>query len=168
MIKLKKLITIFALAGSLICTLSADDKLIINAKKFTSDDKKGISVFTGNVDMKRSKDILKSDKLVVYMTPKPKNNEKIDRKAEKFVATGNVDFLVYSKEKVYKGKGDKVIYDPKSSKYTIIGNGYLEEKNEGTKLYGDKIFLDEITGKANIEGSDKKPVKFIMNIESKK
>ena len=143
------------------------EKLIINAKKFSADDKKGITTFTGNVNMTRGKDSLKCQKLVVYMTPKS-NNEKSERKVKEYIATGEVEFTVYSKEKIYIGKGDKVIYVPKESKYTIIGKGYLEEKSGGTKLFGDKIFLDEFSGKANIEGSDSKPVKFIMNIDSKK
>jgi len=84
---------------------------------------------------------------------------------KKFIATGKVKFSIIMKDKHYKGKGEKIIYDAEHKKYTVIGDGYLEEKIGGTKLYGDKIYLDEISGKAKMQGSKKKPVRFIMNLD---
>ncbi|MEJ5167575.1 MAG: LptA/OstA family protein [Arcobacteraceae bacterium] len=93
------------------------------------------------------------------------NNEQTPKK---YTATGNVDFTVLSNEKVYLGKGDMVVYEPQESRYTIIGNGYLEEKIDGRILYGEKIYLDEITGKAKVVGDDSKPVRFMMKLQEKK
>jgi len=141
-----------------------ENKLIIDAAKFEADDKKGITIFTGNVRMTRIKDKINCDILEVYMIIDQKTNK---RTPKKYIAIGHVEFEVYSKNKIYIGSGDKVIFDPIKMKYTVIGNGYLEEKTEGKKLFGDKIYLDEKSGEANVEGSKDQPVRFIMTIKPK-
>ncbi len=148
----------------LLSMVYANEDLIIDANHFEADDQKGIAIFTGNVKVQKVKDTLNSDKLVVLMT----KNNKNEQTPKKYTATGNVDFTVLSNEKVYLGKGDTVIYEPVESRYTIIGNGYLEEKIDGRVLYGDKIYLDEITGKAKVVGDDSKPVRFMMKLQDKK
>lgn len=139
----------------------AQDKLIIDANNFEADDQKGIAIFTGNVKVTKIKDKLNSDKLVVEMTTNAQN----EKTPQKYTATGNVDFTVYAQEKVYLGKGTKVIYEPLKNKYTILGNGYLEEQIDGRILYGEEIYLDEITGSAQVVGNNNKPVRFIMKIQ---
>jgi lipopolysaccharide export system protein LptA len=139
----------------------SQDKLIIDANNFEADDQKGIAIFTGNVKVTKIKDKLNSDKLVVEMTTNSQN----EQTPKKYTATGNVDFTVYSQEKVYLGKGTKVIYEPLKNKYTILGNGYLEEQIDGRILYGEEIYLDEITGSAQVVGNNNKPVRFIMKIQ---
>ncbi|MCK9337960.1 MAG: lipopolysaccharide transport periplasmic protein LptA [Arcobacteraceae bacterium] len=139
----------------------AQDNLIIDANNFEADDQKGIAIFTGNVKVTKIKDKLNSDKLVVEMTTNSQN----EKTPKKYTATGNVDFTVYSQEKIYLGKGTKVIYEPLQNKYTILGNGYLEEQIDGRILYGEEIYLDEITGSAQVVGNETKPVRFIMKIQ---
>ncbi|QOG12985.1 LptA/OstA family protein [Arcobacter sp. FWKO B] len=141
--------------------LFADNKLIIDANHFEGNDQDGIVIFTGNVKVTKVKDKLNSDRLEVEMVSTA-NNEKTPKK---YTATGNVDFLVYANEKIYVGRGTKVIYEPLNNKYTILGNGYLEEKVDGRQLYGKEIYLDEITGRAEVVGDDKKPVRFIMKLD---
>lgn len=142
--------------------LKANETLIIDANKFEADDKKGYTLFTGDVKVKKANDELNSDKLEVYL-------KKTNGKSEptKYVATGNVTFKVKSSDKVFEGKGNKLIYDVNSLKYTIIGNGYIKELNGDKTLYGDKIYLDQNSGEAKVEGKDNKPVRFIMTIENK-
>lgn len=140
------------------------DKLIIDAKNFEANDAKGISIFTGNVKLTKAKDLLLADKLEVYMSPKVEGKKRLPLK---YIATGKVKFEIVSNGKEYSGKGDKVIYNPSKQQYTIIGNGFLKEKVEDRKLYGDKIYINQVTGEARVSGTAKKPVRFILNVESK-
>lgn len=141
------------------------EKLIIDAKHFEAFDEKGYSLFTGNVKMTKGQDKLDSDKLEVYLSKKDPTKK---REPLKYIATGNVSFEIVSNNKMYEGKGNKVIYDPKKLKYTIIGNGYLKEKIEDKTLYGEKIFVNQATGEAKVKGTEDKPVRFILNIDNKK
>ncbi len=153
------------LAGLLICStllFAQSEKLIIDAQKFEANDKKGFSTFEGNVNIKMVKDKLKADKVDVYFVTKKGSTGKIP---SKYVATGNVDFEIVSEFKHYVGTGNKVIYSPSKLEYTVLGNGFLEEKIEKRKIYGEKIYVNQLTGEAKVSGSENKPVRFIINIE---
>lgn len=152
------------LIGTLICSIflyAQTETLIIDAQNFEADDKKGISIFTGNVKMKMGEDKLNANRVDVYFVT-DKNNNKVPLKYE---ATGKVDFEIVTETKHYLGNGDKVIYYPQKEEYTIIGNGYLQEKNDDRKVYGDTIFVNQLTGEARVKGSEQKPVKFILNVD---
>ena len=153
------------LALSLILSLATAEQLVIDAQKFEAYESKGFTLFEGNVKLKRAQDRLNSDKLEVYLSKKTKT-----KKSEplKYIATGNVSFNIVTNGKKYEGKGDKVIYNPKELKYTIIGNGYLKEKVEDKTLYGDRIYINQLTGEANVKGTSDKPVRFILNLDSGK
>ena len=153
------------LIGTLLCStilFAQSETLVIDAQDFQADDKKGISIFTGNVKMKMGQDKLNADKVDVYFTTSKDTKNKV---ATKYEATGDADFEVISKDKHYVGKGDKIIYVPLKEEYLIIGNGYVHEKNDDRKIYGDNIYINQLTGEAKVKGSENKPVKFIINIE---
>ncbi len=143
------------------------DKLVIDAEQFESFDSKGFSKFTGNVKLRRLKDKLDSDILEVYMTPIKKGEKKKKRVVLKYIAIGNAEFEIFTKDKHYKGKGDKVIYKPTILEYEIIGKGYIKELTEDKTLIGDRIILNQTTGESKVNSSKNKPVRFIMEIESK-
>ncbi len=150
--------------GTLICStilFAQTETLTIDAQNFEADDKKGISIFTGNVKIKMGEDKLNAEKVDVYFTT-DKNNAKVPLKYE---ATGKADFEIITKEKHYIGNGDKVIYSPQKEEYTILGNGFLQEKNDNRKVYGDTIYVNQLSGEAKVKGSENKPVKFIINVE---
>lgn len=152
------------LIGTLICStllLAQSETLMIDAQNFEADDKKGLSIFTGNVKIKMGEDKLNADRVDVYFAT-DKNNVKVPLKYE---ATGKADFEIITKEKHYIGNGDKVIYSPQKEEYTILGNGFLQEKNDNRKVYGDTIYVNQLTGEARVKGSEQKPVKFIINVE---
>ena len=152
------------LMGILLCStflFAQIETLTIDAQNFEADDKKGISTFTGNVKVNMNKDKLNAQKVDVYFTS-DKNNNKIPLKYE---ATGKVDFEIVTPDKHYIGYGDKVIYSPQKEEYTIIGNGFIHEKNDDRKVYGDTIFINQLTGEARVKGSEQKPVKFIINVD---
>lgn len=144
---------------------AAEDKLIIDSNSFEANDGKGIAIFTGDVKMTRIQDKLNAQKVVVYLAPK-ENGKASTREPLKYVATGEVDFEVFTALKHYIGKGDKVIYIPNELKYEIIGNGFLKDVKEDKTLIGDTIYIDQKTGSATVKGSKDKPVRFILNIQN--
>ena len=67
------------LIGTLLCStllFAQSETLIIDAQDFQADDKKGISIFTGNVKIKMAQDKLNADKVEVFFTT-DKNNAKV-------------------------------------------------------------------------------------------
>lgn len=155
-----KIIASLVILSSLV--FAQTQQLIVDAKNFEADDKKGISTFTGNVKIKMDKDKLNAQKVQIFLVNKKGSTTKIP---SKYIATGKVDFEIVTDLKHYVGKGDKIIYSPIKQEYTVIGNGFLQEKNDDKKIYGDKIYVNQLTGEAKVSGSDKKPVRFIINIE---
>jgi lipopolysaccharide export system protein LptA len=152
------------LIGTLLCStllFAQSETLVIDAQNFQADDKKGVSIFTGNVKIKMNKDRLNADKVDVYFAT-DKENKKVPLRYE---ATGNADFEIVTKAKHYVGNGEKIIYSPQKEEYTIIGNGFLQEKNDDRKIYGDTIYVNQLSGEARVKGSENKPVRFIINVE---
>ena len=152
------------LIGTLLCStllLAQTETLIIDSQDFQADDKKGVSIFTGNVKIKMGQDKLNADRVDVFFTT-DKNNAKVPLKYE---ATGKADFEIVTKDKHYIGNGDKIIYSPQKEEYTIIVNGFLQEKNDDRKVYGDTIFVNQLSGEARVKGSENKPVRFMINVE---
>ena len=166
---MKFILAILLVAASLFAQTNEKPKnqLVIDAEQFEAFDNKGLSIFTGNVKMVRYKDKLNSDKLEVFMTPSKKGVKKQKRAVNKYIATGNVSFEIFTNDKHYTGKGEKVIYKPKELEYEIIGKGTIKELNDDKTLIGEKIILNQTTGEAKVSGGKNKPVRFIMEIESK-
>lgn len=153
------------LVGTFLCSaflFAQTETLVIDADNFQGDDKKGISTFTGNVKIKKGQDKLNANKVdIFFVTDKKTNN----RTPQKYEATGKADFEIFSNNKHYIGSGDKVVYIPQNDEYTIIGNGYLEEKVENRKVYGDEIYVNQLSGEAKVKGNENKPVRFIINVD---
>ena len=111
--------------------------------------------------MKNLNDKLLANKLVINFK---NTNRKI---ATSYVATGNVSLEIFTSNKHYIAKGDKIEYKPLSNKYIIVGNAYAQDVKNNRKLFGNKIFIDISTGEMVIDGSDEKPVRFIMQLQTK-
>jgi len=131
----------------------------INAKKFEGDERSGVSKFTGDVVVLKGQDKITADTMFIY-TGK-------DGKIQKFEAVGNAEFAMFDKAKNYRGKSDTLIYLPNTKEYTLIGNAQVEYIEEKRKVSGDKIYMNDTTKQANVEGS-KKPAKFIFFIDDNK
>ena len=138
------------------------ETLIIDAQDFQADDKKGISIFTGDVKIKMGEDKLNAQRVDVFFETDKKTNNKTPLRYE---ATGKADFEIVTKDKHYVGNGDKIIYSPQKEEYTIFGNGFIHEQNDDRKIYGDTIYVNQLSGEAKVKGSENKPVKFIINVE---
>ncbi|KLE01262.1 lipopolysaccharide transport periplasmic protein LptA [Aliarcobacter butzleri] len=153
------------LIGTLFCStllFAQSETLIIDAQDFQADDKKGISIFTGNVKIKMGEDKLNAQRVDVFFETDKKTNNKTPLRYE---ATGKADFEIVTKDKHYVGNGDKIIYSPQKEEYTIIGNGFIHEQNDDRKIYGDTIYVNQLNGEAKVKGSENKPVKFIINVD---
>lgn len=148
---------VFALFLSLVFAFA--NQVEISAEHFFADEKKGENVLSGNVVVKRDKDILNASKLVVMTNKK--------RKAVKYIATGNTRFEIFLQDKLYKGSGDELIYDVSSDSYEINGNASIEETQSKKKVTGDKIFIDRKQEVYSVISNEQKPAKFVFELEEK-
>lgn len=148
---------VFALFLSLVFAFA--NQVEISAEHFFADEKKGENVLSGNVVVKRDKDILYASKLVVMTNKK--------RKATKYIATGNTRFEIILQDKLYKGSGDELIYDVSNDSYEINGNASVEETQSKKKVTGDKIFIDRKQEVYSVISNEQKPAKFVFELEEK-
>lgn len=131
----------------------------ISAERFFADEKKGENVLSGNVIVKRDKDVLHANKLLVITNKK--------RKAVKYIATGNARFEIVLQDKLYKGSGDELVYDVNNDSYEIIGNAFVEEIESKKKVIGEKITIDRKQEMYSVISSEQKPAKFVFELETK-
>ena len=136
------------------------EQVEITSNDFFADENKQISEFVGNVNIKKgSYDELKANKVIVHFDKK--------RQPVKYVATGNTRAKIFMKDKHYDGKGDTLTYEPAKQTYTVTGNGYLHEVETDKNVYGDKIVVNQKDSTYSVNSDEKKPVKFILQIEDK-
>ena len=89
------------------------NELRIKAKSFESDQKTGISVFSGDVNIIKGFDELNASKVTVYAD---ENNKPI-----KFTANGNVSFKLKTQTgENYSGVSQKAIYKPLTKEYFFL------------------------------------------------
>ncbi|RQD68997.1 organic solvent tolerance protein OstA [Campylobacter hepaticus] len=131
----------------------------VKALNFYSDENKGESILSGNVEVIRGDDILNSEKLIIY-TDK-------NRKPIRYEAMQNARFKIILKDKIYKGSGDKFIYNVVQDVYEINGNAYINELSSNQKLYGDKIVIDRKANIYRVESKDQKPARFVFELKDK-
>jgi len=132
-------------------------ELQIKSQKFTADENTGVSIFTGNVNVIKTKDELNASKVTVYTD---KTNKPI-----KFVAVGKVSFIITTENNAqYRGKSEKVIYYPDLKEYHFFTNVHLKQINEKKDIIGDEVILKTIEGKAYAKGLETQPVIMIFDI----
>ena len=116
--------------------------------------------FLGNVKISQLKNYLSGDKVIVYFND---NN-----KTKMYEAIGNVNFEFIKDKSHYKGSAKRVIYYPLKSVYILKEKALIDDLINKRHINGNEIMLNMLTGKINIKGSKKKPVKFIFDMENKK
>ena len=116
--------------------------------------------FNGNVKIKQLENWIHADKVIVYFN---ENNE-----TNKYEALGKVKFEFKDSKNQYKGKSDTLVYLPIKSKYILTGKSEIDDIENKRHINGDKITLDMISGDAKVVGNNKKPVKFIFDMENTK
>lgn len=151
---MKRFILLCLLSG--LSTITAEE-LKIKADTFTSDQNKGISTFSGHVEMVKSSDEFNASKVTIYTDKK--------NKPQKFVATGDVSFVLSTKEGTrYSGVAQKVIYIPKIKEYRFYKNVHLTQIGDKKEILGDEVIFKTIEGKAYAKGMKKEPVIMIFDI----
>lgn len=137
------------------------EELKIKADYFESDQKRGISVFRGHVNVKKGYDEINATKLSVY------TDEKRDPK--KFVAEGDVTFKMEDEEgKKYVGKAQKVVYLPKKGEYRFYNDVHLKQIGERKEIQGDEVVFDAVKGTSHAKGINDNPVIMIFDINETK
>ncbi|MCF6339707.1 MAG: lipopolysaccharide transport periplasmic protein LptA [Sulfurimonas sp.] len=149
------ILTIFLVVSSF------SQELKITANFFNSDQKAGISVFEGDVNIIKGHDELNASKVTIYT-----NSE---QKPTKFVAEGDTSFYIKTLDgSLYRGKAQKVIYIPEKKEYYFYKNVHLKQINEKKEIIGDEVVLKTIDGKAYAKGAKKEPVIMIFNLPDEK
>ena len=113
--------------------------------------------FVGHVKIAQSKTWLHADHVIVYFND---NNE-----TSRYEAKGNVIFQVDMKKSLFKGKAQKVIYEPLALHYKLFGKAVIEDVTNKRYISGEEIIFDAKNGDAKVKGNRKKPVKFIFDME---
>lgn len=136
------------------------NKLEITADVFHGDENKLVNVLSGNVIVKKQRDTLRANTLTIF-TDKNKN-------AIKYIASGNVSFEIFLKDKFYKGRAAEFIYDVKSDTYELNKRAYIQENNTERRLYGDKIMVNNKAQTYTVFGESKenKPARFIFKLDN--
>ncbi|WP_373035364.1 lipopolysaccharide transport periplasmic protein LptA [Sulfurimonas sp.] len=149
-------IMVIFLASSLI-----SQELKIKANQFDADEKSGISIFTGKVNIIKGNDELNATKVTVYTDAK---HEPI-----KYIAEGNVSFNIETKKgALYQGVAGKAIYMPTVKEYHFFTDVHLKQIDEKKEIIGDEVVLKTIEGKAYARGATKEPVIMIFKIPEEK
>ncbi|MBL0686499.1 MAG: lipopolysaccharide transport periplasmic protein LptA [Sulfurospirillum sp.] len=149
---MKLLLLLFSLAA-----IASAETVEIVADKFFTDEKKQITEFTGNVVASKNSNKLVAKKVVIIFD---KNREPLQ-----YTATGDVEVDMTINENIYFGSSETMIYDPIKNQYTFLTNAFFHEKVTNKKVYGDKIFVNQTTGRYEVESDGDEPVKFIFKVE---
>jgi len=136
------------------------DIVDIQADRFYANDISKIAYFEGDAKIKQGANEFTASKIIVHFDKK--------KKATKYEAEGSVKFNLIENGINYRGKAEKIIYSPNSSKYYFEGGVVLRDLTNNRKIEAGLISLDLKTGVANIKGEKKKPVHFIFEIEDRK
>lgn len=138
-------------------TLISQD-LKVKADSFNADEKSGISIFTGHVNIVKENDELNASKVTIYTD---KNNQPI-----KFEAEGKSSFVIHAKKgALYRGKAERVIYYPNKKEYHFFENVHLKQIDEKKEIIGEEVILKSLEGKAYAKGINKEPVIMIFKMK---
>ncbi len=145
---------------SILLTLGAltAEELQIKADYFESDEKKGISLFKGNVHIKKGFDEINATKVTIYTDKQ--------RHPVKYVAEGDVAFNIEDEHKKrYHGKAQKVVYEPNKQEYRFYTDVYLKQFGDKKEIRGDEVVFSVKSGKAYAKGVENNPVIMIFDIK---
>ncbi len=152
---MKKILTVLICAAA---TLVSAENVEITADHFEASQVKRVTEFSGNVHMKKGNDELNATKVYVYFDD--------ERKPIRYEAVGKSSFIIHMQNGgYYVGKAEKLVYRPGSELYELYGNVVLKEPKLDRTIMGEKVVVEKSTGRANVEGDDGKPVKFIFKVE---
>ena len=148
----------FILFTLLVLSLLQAKELKVKANSFTTDEKTGITVFTGDVNIIKGSDELNASVVTIYTD--------VNRKPIQYMAERNVSFHILTDDNAsYEGKAQKVIYYPEQKEYHFFTNVHLKQLNDKKEISGEEIVLKVVQGEAFAKGAPKEPVIMIFNLQ---
>lgn len=139
-------------------TFLFSSELQIKAQSFYADEKAGLSVFEGDVNIIKGYDELNASKVTVYIDK--------EKSPTKFVAEGDVSFKVKTKDDVkYEGIAQKAIYLPKKKEYNFYQSVHLKQIGDKKEIQGEEVVLKVLENKAYAKGAKKEPVIMIFEFK---
>ncbi|MDQ1341054.1 MAG: lipopolysaccharide export system protein LptA [Campylobacterota bacterium] len=136
-------------------------KIEIESLKFEAYDEKGITVFTGNVLIKKGLDRMHADNVTVYLDK--------DRQIERFEASGNTSFVFnFENNSTFVGSSDKFIYTPKNGEFKLLGSARISDIINSKEIIGEEVIFFEKTKVVKVLGAKMKPVRLIFDVEDSK
>ncbi len=149
------LITIFCIS------LVSAQQLKVKANLFNADEKAGISIFEGDVNIVKGTDELNASKVTIYTNK--------EHQPTKFIAKGDVSFSIQTQNgAVYKGQAGEVIYKPFEKEYHFFKNVHLQQLDEKKEIIGEEVVLKTVEGKAYAKGAKAEPVIMIFDMPERK
>ncbi len=138
-------------------TILMSQELKIKANQFSADEKSGISIFKGEVNIIKGNDELNASKVTVYTDDK--------HQPTRYEAEGSVSFKIKTKKgSLYEGAAGRVIYMPTIKEYHFFTDVHLKQIDEKKEIIGEEVILKTIEGKAYAKGAKKEPVIMIFKI----
>ena len=148
---------LYFLTFFLLLSLQAEQLKIV-AKSFNGDEKSGVTVFKGNVQITKGSDELNASIVTVYTNAK--------RKPTKYVAKGKVSFYIKTQNRaVYQGKAEKAVFLPTKKEYHFYKDVHIEQLDEKKEINGEEVVISTVDGKARAKGGDSKPVVMTFELE---
>lgn len=140
--------------------LSMAERLTVEAEKFMTDEKQGITVFTGNVIAQKGADDINASKITIHTD--------VDHNPEEIIAEGDVSFQIETETgDVYTGKAQKAIIRPAEKSYHFFTDVHLMQVNQFKEINGDEVFVNTLKGTAKAKGAAKRPVIMVFDIADK-
>ena len=140
-------------------SLQAEELKII-ANSFDGDEKKGVTVFKGNVKITKGFDKLNAQIVKVFTNAK--------HTPTKYVAKGKVTFFLKSENNAtYKGKAGKAVFYPLTKEYHFYKDVNIRQLDQKKQIIGEEVVINTVEGTAKANGDGKKPVVMTFELEEK-
>ncbi|NPA10855.1 MAG: lipopolysaccharide transport periplasmic protein LptA [Epsilonproteobacteria bacterium] len=137
----------------LICGLLFAQEIKVKSNELFYDSKKGISIFKGDVDIKRDNEEIKAKEMVLYFK---------DKKPVKFKATGNVKFkLKLDNNAIYQGRAGVLVYDLKSGDIWLKKDVFIKNLATNESIKAQEIKLNRFSKDLKIKGQ---PLNIIIKV----
>jgi lipopolysaccharide export system protein LptA len=142
-----------------IFSFASSSNLEITSDFFEADNANKQFIFKGNVKIKKGKDKLETNKLIVLLD---KSNQ-----AKEYRSSGGSRIEVFLKDIHYVGRAKSIFYFPKKEYYRLVGDAFLKDLSSDKEVTGEKIEIDLKNEKTRVLSGYKKPVKLIFKIDAK-
>lgn len=133
--------------------------MVIHSSTLEADDKKGIVIFTGDVEAIRDDFTVYCQNLTVYYekSPAKKGADEFEAQIDQIVATGDVRIV---RAEGGTATGEKAVYYQKDEKLVLTGNPVVKQQENSVE--GDRITLFLKENRSVVESSSEKKVKAII------